>query len=536
MKLRTSGAAHRSHPRDGYVIFAVLIVIVVLSLVGYRFADSMTSEYRAGVRLGDDAQVKMAAISGLNYAAAMLSDSTTLSSQLSGNPFDNEGTFGEVQLTPSGGTASPGRAACFSVRSVAVNDDGTYSQKYGVIDEGGKLNINSLIGIDPTGQALDTALMAILTAIMPQNGTNQTIADSIADWLDADDTARSSGAESSYYQGLSPSYSAKNGPLNSLDELLLVQGVTPYILYGGDTNRNGVQDAGEVDATRGLADYITVYGREINLSSSGTQRIYLNDADLATLYTQLQAAVGDDMATYIMAAKLFPTSAVPASSSGNQSQATPPSQIASAVQTAMNTAITNGTSGSQIQSLMDLINSQVTVAQTDAEGRTAPALVVPSPLNTSSQLQTLLPLLMDQTTVKQAVELVPRININTAPMNVLLAIPNMTATLATTISTQRASNVATDPGTVSAAWLVTSNTLKPAQFKSMEAYITGGTMIYRVQSIGYFKGTASNTNGGATGPLARMEAVIDTNQGAPRFLFVRDLSDLDNPRGFLPDQ
>jgi hypothetical protein len=142
--------------------------------------------------------------------------------------------------------------------------------------------------------------------------------------------------------------------------------------------------------------------------------------------------------------------------------------------------------------------------------------------------------------VKQAVELVPRLNINTAPLTVLSAMPGMTSTLATTISTQRLNNVATDPGTVSAAWLVTSNTLTPAQFKAMEAYITGSSMIYRVQSVGYYKGTVANTTttgatGGVTGPMARMEAVFDTNQGAPRFLFIRDLGDLDNPRGFVPN-
>ena len=36
------------------------------------------------------------------------------------------------------------------------------------------------------------------------------------------------------------------------------------------------------------------------------------------------------------------------------------------------------------------------------------------------------------------------------------------------------------------------------------------------------------------GMMARMEAVIDINQGAPRFLHIRDLSDLENPRGFEP--
>src|SRR6185312_3329208 len=114
-------------------------------------------------------------------------------------------------------------------------------------DEGGKLNINSLISLDPTGQLLHDALMQL-------PNMTEDIADSIVDWVDADDTARAAGAESSVYQSYPNPYKAKNGPLNSLDELLLVQGMTPYLLYGGDTNRNGVQDGAEVDATRGWAD------------------------------------------------------------------------------------------------------------------------------------------------------------------------------------------------------------------------------------------------------------------------------------------
>jgi hypothetical protein len=55
--------------------------------------------------------------------------------------------------------------------------------------------------------------------------------------------------------------------------------------------------------------------------------------------------------------------------------------------------------------------------------------------------------------------------------------------------------------------------------------VTGRTMVYRIQAVGYF---------GRGGPVARVEAVIDTNQGAPRTLYFRDLTDLDTPRGFEP--
>src|SRR5438309_8513486 len=108
----------------------------------------MTAEYRAGVRGNDDAQAKLAAISGLHYAAAVLSDRTTFYEELDGNPFDNPDIFEQFDVA-AGGAVNPGKQTCFSIRSVVLVDGGTYEQRFGVIDEGGKLNINSLIAIDP---------------------------------------------------------------------------------------------------------------------------------------------------------------------------------------------------------------------------------------------------------------------------------------------------------------------------------------------------------------------------------------------------
>ena len=80
-----------------------------------------------------------------------------------------------------------------------------------------------------------------------------------------------------------------------------------------------------------------------------------------------------------------------------------------------------------------------------------------------------------------------------------------------------------DPGTQSGAWLLTTGTITSTQFQLLQPFITGRTMVYRVQSIGYFaQGTTT----------ARVEAVVDANQGSPRILYFRDLTALDNPRGF----
>ena len=520
LSLKGRGANAR---RDGYVIFAVLIVVVVLALVAYRFAESMSSEYRAGVRTTDNAQAKLAAVSGLHYAAAVLSDRETFYSTLDGNPFDNPDIFQGVEVPAAAGGTTPPKPMYFDIRCVALTDSG-YEQRFGVIDEGGKLNVNSMIALDPTGQLLHDALMKL-------PNMTEDIADAIVDWVDADDDSRAAGAESSYYLSLTSAYKAKNGPLNSLDELLLIRGVTPALLYGGDSNRNGVQDEGETDGTCGWSDYLTVYGRELNVDMSGTARIYLNGDDLEVLYKQLQQAVGDELATYVVASKVLSPTTISTTggttgTSGQQNQRpTVPAtteQLYAAVQARV---ATTATSGKRIRSLVDLMNTKITLPRDPMAKQDDPDVVAFSPLADPTKRNELLPKFMDKTTVRQAIEMVPRINVNTAPREVLLAVPTITETEADAIMSVRANQLPTEQGTASAAWLVTTDTLTTARFKQIEKYITGSTMVYRVQVVGY---SAHSTQ------TARMEAVIDTNQGAPRFLHVRDLADLESPRGFEP--
>ncbi|AWM41716.1 General secretion pathway protein K [Gemmata obscuriglobus] len=542
MKLHTRSAERDARP--GYVIFAVLVVVVVLSLVAYRFADAMSGEYRAGARAGEDAQAKSAALSGLHYAAAVLSDRETLSSELGGNPFDNPDIFERFEIT-AGGDGPARKTAYFDIRCVATTASGTREQRFGVIDEGGKLNINSLIALDPTGEVLYNALLKI------PNMTPE-IADAIVDWVDADDTKRASGAESAEYGSRSNPYKAKNGPLNSLDELLLVQGITPDLLYGGDRNRNGVYDDGDDSQDGGWADYLTVYGRELNVASDGQVRTYLNGDNLTTLQQQLGPQLGDELTAYVLASKLFTVTAASTSTrvtlSGTNATSGATVRLNATVQTGGNTGSTSQrakraatldelqaavstkmantfTGGNRVKSLLDLVDTSITLPRAADAKDEDPDVVAYSPLSDATKRATLLATLMDRTTTKQAVELVPRINVNTAPREVLMAIPGMTDADADAIITARASVLPGDPAYQSAAWVITSAGITPAMFKAYEKYITGSTMVYRVQSIGYFL---------EGGPVARMEAVVDTNQGAPRFLFVRDLTDLDSPRGFDP--
>jgi general secretion pathway protein K len=62
--------------------------------------------------------------------------------------------------------------------------------------------------------------------------TGELLTDTIQDWRDTDPLVRLHGAENDYYQGLPVPYPAKDGPFDSIEELLLIRGVTPALFYG----------------------------------------------------------------------------------------------------------------------------------------------------------------------------------------------------------------------------------------------------------------------------------------------------------------
>ncbi|NOQ46479.1 MAG: type II secretion system minor pseudopilin GspK [Desulfobulbaceae bacterium] len=89
-----------------------------------------------------------------------------------------------------------------------------------------------------------------------------TLVDGLSDWLDEDDDERERGAESSYYSSQDPSYVSRNGPLLYPEELLLVKGMTPVILYGDEEHS-------------GIIEYLTVAGRDGKLNINTAPNLVL---------------------------------------------------------------------------------------------------------------------------------------------------------------------------------------------------------------------------------------------------------------------
>src|SRR5262245_42031220 len=194
----------RHHPsnqapssRSGFILVAVLILVVVLSLAAYHFNDLMMAEYQAADSYERSTQARVFADSGIHYAAALLSNSDAFStSPLNSNPFDNALAFSGVAVNPAARMRFQGR---FSFVAPMDPDDPNASGqgfRFGVIDESGKINLNALLQIDSSGRVAHDMLMAL-------PNMTQEIADAILDWLDPDDEPRANGAENSYYQALS---------------------------------------------------------------------------------------------------------------------------------------------------------------------------------------------------------------------------------------------------------------------------------------------------------------------------------------------
>ena len=102
----------------------------------------------------------------------------------------------------------------------------------------GRFNLNSLgappgdgdgAGAYSPAQQTFIRLLQALPGVEVDRFEAVAIAESVADWIDADSEPRLRGAENTFYVSLEPSYAAANQPMVSVSELRAVANVTPAI-------------------------------------------------------------------------------------------------------------------------------------------------------------------------------------------------------------------------------------------------------------------------------------------------------------------
>lgn len=107
--------------------------------------------------------------------------------------------------------------------------------------------------------------------------TADRLTDLIMDFIDQDDTPRLNGGEKDYYRSLGLNYVPFNGPLTSLDQLLLIPGMTQKLFYGYGGSGAGsllTSELGDIykdfliPGKNSLFSMLTIYGTNVRLISS----------------------------------------------------------------------------------------------------------------------------------------------------------------------------------------------------------------------------------------------------------------------------
>lgn len=519
----------RTQLRRGTALVVVLVVIVLMTLAAYTFSELMIVERQAADRYGRDTAARAFADSGIELAAAWVgtpADETGVPENL----FHNPGLFAGVVVQDS--DAARGRGLVALVAPYTSNEGAT-QLRAGLIDESSRLNLNAIPGL-----GLDETQSRELLMYLPQ--MTEDIADAILDWIDDDDEPRIYGAESEAYL---PDGEAKNGPLESIDELLQVVGVTPDLLYGEDANRNGLlepnEDDGDVTAPfdnadgildAGWASFLTLHSRESNLRSDGSEKIDLNQSLLTELYDLLEEEFDADIAQFITAYRLKGSTNIEKLDSGNSTgDVLTDEELQKGAQTVAG-ALFGGGDGTitrggldlaegasyQFYSIYDLIDAEVEV-EVNGEMTT---LTSPWTSN-AADLTENLPILFDAFTLGDAEFIDGRINVNQAPYEVLLGLPDMPPELASRIAEESLmaadGAMATDVTRQTTGWLLINGLTDQLTLRKLDRYLTVRGDVYRVISVGHFE---------QGGPLVRVEAVIDGTLQPPRVIFQRDLSHL----------
>jgi general secretion pathway protein K len=245
----------------GVALIMVLWVIAILSVIAFEFGYAMRTEIKIIQNFQEELQLYALAEGGVERAIAELVYKHDSRVRTKRKTLKTEGSPSEKLEWVTDGR---GYRLVFEGGSCEVR----------VIGEAGKININLVS---------EMLLRKVLTNLGVEGEARDIVVDSLLDWRDADDFYRLHGVENDYYQSLPEPYNCKNGNLDSIEELLLVRGVTPELFYGRKT---ALLDGGEREKRNGvgLKDIFSVYAL--------AEQIDINSATLAVLRVALGISAG----------------------------------------------------------------------------------------------------------------------------------------------------------------------------------------------------------------------------------------------------
>jgi competence ComEA-like helix-hairpin-helix protein len=392
--------------RRGSILVGVLWCMVLLSVLVIGVLHTSRMDLQVVKNYGDRVQAHYLALAGVERTKALLYQDVQTRQQTAknhtGSYYDDSKDFKDVPL---------GRGKIQVFHRAPQEEGGGII--YGISDEESRLNLNSASPNQFTNLAGMTP--DILSAIMVWR--SPATQDPAAQDNANQGPATQGGANSDYYMSLRPPYLARNGPFQTVRELLMVRGVTPALLLGNDQNQNGFLDSDddpadqEADGSKpptpvmqGWDALLTVTDTDKDVDASGKDRVNAQTADEATLSTV--SGITPDIARAIVSYR-------------GQHQLQSLDDLLSVTPQNQNQGGANG-------------NQQANANQPGNQGGSG---------NSGSPVisQELLEQIADGLTLASATDLPGLININTASLDVLICLPGVEASLAQAIINYRKS-------------------------------------------------------------------------------------------------
>ena len=187
---------------SGIISIIVLWIMVILSMMVISLSRSTHIELALAKYAVAKAKSKAAAWAVVRYAVELIrQDSATEESS-------NMDTLYMCGLSPA------------AAQNTEIRDH------HGMTDEERKINLNALT---PQNYKVLSSLIELMGY---DKETAQIVAMSTVDWIDSDEEVSDEkyGAEHDYYTKLEKPYRCKNKPFDSLEEILLVRGMTEKLL------------------------------------------------------------------------------------------------------------------------------------------------------------------------------------------------------------------------------------------------------------------------------------------------------------------
>ncbi len=211
--------AYRLRNEEGVALILVLWVIMFLTVIAGEFCFAMRTEVNITRNFKEDTQALYIAEAGLYMAMAELIKNELIPLRIEKKSILSDKN--EVQSEEEGAEEENNWRINVDIPGISF---GAGQFEVFIENESGKVNIN---------KASEQLLRMMLDGFDLEEDEKDVIVDSILDWRDKNNLHRLNGAEDDYYNALPDPYDCKDDDFDTVDELLLVRGVTKALFFNG---------------------------------------------------------------------------------------------------------------------------------------------------------------------------------------------------------------------------------------------------------------------------------------------------------------